>query len=158
MNDFVHPYQVAYDLDWPDDYNTNLTKEEVTQRKEEWIFWIDTRRPLTADIYFEMDAIQKNRHRRASIWAVTGGLKVVSGGKAKKAFRKIEQKWMGIAADRAKAKRKEAGWTGWNYLTSPTGAKTGPNGQRFGSYTLPTDEFDQGMWDGILTDKMSFTV
>jgi hypothetical protein len=83
---------------------------------------------------------------------------VVSRGKAKKAFWKIHDKWSGLAADRAKKARKEAGWRGWNYLTSPTGVSTGANGQRFGEYTLPSDEFDKGMWDGILTAKMTFTI
>jgi hypothetical protein len=82
----------------------------------------------------------------------------VSRGKAKKAFWKIHDKWSGLAADRAKAKRKEAGWRGRNYLTSPTGVSAGANDQRFGPYTLPSDEFDKGMWDGILTANMTFTV
>jgi hypothetical protein len=160
MNDptFVHPYQAAYDLDWPDDYNGNLNPAEVTQRKDEWLFWVNTRHPLTLEIHREMSDEQKGRYRRASIFARAGGLMVVSRGKAKKAFREIELKWMGLAADRAKQARKAAGWRGWNYLTSPTGLSTGANGQRFGAYTLPGDQFDRGMWDGILTDKMSFTV
>ena len=157
--EFIHPYQGAYDLDWPDDYNGNLTPEETDQRKEEWIFYVDTRHPLTMEIHAGMGTAQKSRHRRVSIWANNiGGLQVVSGGKAKKAFREIERKWMGIAADRAKQARKAAGWRGWNYLTSPTGASTGANGQRFGEYTLPSDEYDKGMWDGIMTDTMTFTV
>ena len=155
---FVHPYQGAYDLDWQQDYNGNLTPEETAQRKEEWVFWVDTRHPLTLEIHREMGTAQKSRHRRVSIWARAGGLQVVSRGKAKKAFTEIERKWSAIAADRAKAKRKAAGWRGWNYLTSPTGFSTGANDQRFGPYTLPNDEFDKGMWGGILNSNMTFTV
>jgi hypothetical protein len=158
MTEFIHPYQGAYDFERKQDFNGNLTPEEVAQRKEEWIFWVDTRHPLTLDIHREMGAAQKKRHRRASFWAWAGGLQVVSRGKAKKAFREIETKWSKIAADRAKQKRKEAGWRGRNYLTSPTGVSTGANGQHFGAYTLPSDEFDKGMWDGILKVNMLFTV
>jgi hypothetical protein len=158
MNDIIHPYQGAYDLDWPDDYNGNLTSEEVAQRKTEWVFWVDTRHPLTMEIHTAMGTAQKSRHRRVSIWAKAGGLQVVSRGKAKKAFREIELKWMSLAANRAKQARKEAGWRGWKYLTSPTGLSTGTNGQRFGTYTLPNDEFDKGMWDGILNSSMLFTI
>ena len=155
---FVHPYQGAYSLDWPDDYNGNLTPEEVIDRKKEWVFYVDTRHPLTLEIHREMGTAQKSRHRRVSIWARAGGLQVVSRGKAKKAFTEIERKWSAIAADRAKAKRKAADWSGWNHLTSPTGISVGANGQNFGPHTLPGDEFDGGMWDGILTEKMTFTV
>lgn len=155
---FVHPYQGAYDFDWPDDYNGNLTLEEVKQRKKEWVFWVDTRHPLTKDIHTEIVADQDKQPRRPTFWGKAGGLELTSGGKSIKAFTKLERKWSGLAAERAKAKRKEAGWRGWNYLTSPTGVTTGPNGQRFGPYALPTDEFDKGMWDGILTANMSFTV
>ena len=154
----IHPYQGAYDFEFNTDFNGNLTPEEMAQWKEEWVFWVDTRHPLTLEIHRDMGTAQKSRHRRVSIWAKAGGLQVVSRGKAKKAFWKIADKWSGLAAERAKAKRKAAGWRGWNYLTSPTGATTGANGQRFGEYTLPSDEFDKGMWDGILTGKMMFTV
>jgi hypothetical protein len=158
VNDLVHPYQGAYDYKWHQDFNGNLTSEEVAQREKEWVFYVDTRHPLTADIYREMSDDQKGRHRRPRIFASVGGLEVVSRGQAKKAFSDIHKKWSAIAADRAKEKRKEAGWHGWNYLRSPTGATTGANGQRFGPYTLPNDEFDKGMWDGILTNTMTFTV
>ena len=156
--DFVHPYQGAYDFELNEDFNGNLTPEELTQWKEEWVFWVDTRHPLTVEIYREMVAEQKSKYRRASFWVPTGGLQVVSRGKTKKAFWKIHDKWAGLAADRAKSKRKAADWSGWNHLTSPTGISVGANGQRFGPYTLPGDEFDGGMWDGILTEKMTFTV
>ena len=155
---FVHPYQGAYNFAFDQDFNGILTAEEIIQRKEEWVFWVDTRHPLTLEIHREMGTAQKSRHRRVSMWAKAGGLQVVSRGKAKKAFWKIHEKWAGLAAERAKAARKLAGWRGWNYLTSPTGLSTGANGQRFGPYTLPNDEYDKGMWDGILTSKMMFTV
>ena len=156
--DFVHPYQGAYSFDFNENFNGNLTPEELTQWKEEWVFWVNTRHPLTLEIHREMGTAQKSRHRRVSMWAQAGGLQVVSRGKAKKAFWALHAKWSGLAADRAKEKRRLAGWGGWNRLTSPTGISTGANGQPFGKYTLPSDEFDKGMWDGILTAKMMFTV
>ena len=156
--EFIHPYQGAYDFNFDQDFNGNLTPEENIQRKEEWVFWVNTRHPLTLDIHREMVATQEKKPRRVSMWARAGGLQLVSSGKSKKAFWKIHDKWSKLTADRAKAKRKAAGWSGWNNLTSPTGISVGANGQKFGPHTLPNDEFDKGMWDGILTAKMTFTI
>jgi hypothetical protein len=153
-----HPYQAAYDLNWSDDYNGNLNEDDIKQRKAEWIAWVDTRLPLTLDIYKQMVEEQKHRYRRVRVWTSSGGLKVVSGGKAGKAYRIIRVKWMDIAAKRARAARKEAGWTGRNYLTSPTGIQTGPNGQYFGKFARPGGEFAEGVWDGVLRPDMTFTV
>lgn len=154
----IHPYDEAYKFVFDPDFSKILTPEEIIQRKKEWIFWVDTRYPLTLEIHREMGTAQKNKYRRVSFWVKAGGLQVVSHGKAKKAFWKIHDKWYKIAADRAKETRKLAGWTGWNRLTSPTGITTGANGQPFGPFTLPDDQFDIGVWNGILTKDMIFTV
>ena len=158
MTEFIHPYQGAYDLDWTDDYNGNLTAAEVEQRKAQWVGWVDTCHPLTMAIYKQMAVKQKRGYRRAAAWASAGGLKLVSRGKSIKAFRAIRNRWKTLAENRAYLARTEAGWTGRYSLTSPTGLRTGPNDQPFGRFTLPGDEFDSGMWDGVLKSNLRFTI
>jgi hypothetical protein len=155
----IHPYQGAYDFKFNSNFNGVLTPDEETQRIKEWVDWINANRPLTLEIYREMVKSQKVRHR-VRIWAnKVGGLSLPSHGKSKKAFNTIDNKWYKIAEKRAKTARKLAGWKGWNNLTSPAGISRGANDQKFGPFTLPGNQFeDKGIWNGILTESMTFII
>lgn len=153
-----HPYQAAYDLKWDRNYNYLLTDDEIVERKRRWVQWIDACRPLTKEIYQTMDK-DEQRQYRVGAWALNGGLNVVSGGKAMKAFRGIQNYYEDIAAKRAMEERKEAGWWGQDFLTDPTGEDGSGvgNGQRWGRFTRPWMPDARGKWDGQLKGAGRFT-
>jgi hypothetical protein len=156
MNDQTHPYQGAYDLEWTRNYNGLLTDDEIAMRKREWVNWVDANLPLTMDIYDALEPEDKRRYRIGA-WVWQGGLHLVSARKSVRAFRRIENKYEDIAAERAMEMRRKAGWRGHKYLTDPDGEDGSGvgNRQRWGRFTIP-GLADINAWDGVLRGRMRF--
>lgn len=149
-------YNDAYAFQFEDDYNGNLTADDLAEYSAQWHDLVGRIRPLTKEIYDAMTDGQKNRYGRP-VWSGAGGLKVVSGGKVRDLFTEIRDKASERAKRIAEIDRADAGWTGNKHLIAPDGSTKSANGQPYGYYARPGDEHALGMWDGVLTDRTRFT-
>jgi hypothetical protein len=123
----IHPYQGALDYEFDRTYNGLLDPVDLATQKAQWITEVEAIKPITRETHTG----------GLAFWVRAGGLTLRSGQDAHKAFREIRRHWYDIAAERAKAEREAANWTGVNFLTSPEGKQKGPNGQYFGPFTRP---------------------
>lgn len=146
-------------------FNGFLTQAEQQQATDEWNNYMSGAGRLTRAAWDGMNDAQKAAAYRgwqpgmATIWVTRGGHRIMSGSAENRKYDAIREKWGKIAAQRAEADRRAAGWT-YKTTTTTTGQQTlimvapdgstgGPAGYAYGKwasgdgYTKTDPDYDK---------------
>ena len=115
--------------------------------QEAWAAYLAENAPLTKEQYLASPS--GSGPRPPSVWKTIpdgkgGTIRVQSGGPEDRAYQAMRGQFFGQAAQKSWDERVAAGWqvhtnprTGRQYLTDPSGSRTGPMGYGYGRYAYP---------------------